>query len=210
MQGKLVGMALGILLCCWASAGAQNLPPALANSLPQVQYFHKLDAEKALLYLDEVHFEIETSAVRETDPASGRERLIPVEETRQIIERRTYKLANVRTLSLKGDALKLNEVLAKLEPDHPVVVFQQGKKVPATYQKLLRDDVVILEIPVADRGPVVGPPVFSVPSDRRPSLIPGGSSAPTDDRPRLGTRPSLPFAPYVPPTASGVPGRDRF
>ncbi len=178
MQGRHIGMVMGMLLCWAASAAAQNFPPALANSMPQVQYFHNFDLENQSLQLDKVHEVKEQVAIREVDAATGRERLIASEETRQIIDRRTYRLPDVRALSLSGDTLKLSDVLAKLQPDHPVIVLQKGNKIPRGYQKLLRDDVVILEIPELDPRPIVGTDGL-------------------DDRPRLSSPPLLPVNPAV-------------
>jgi hypothetical protein len=196
MNRTQIGLAVGMLLCCSVPADAQFFPAhAPNNALPQVQYFHQASDES--LQLDDVHDVTETIAIREVDPATGKERLIPASETRQVIERRTYRLADLRAKSVKGEELKLSDVLAKLKPEDPVIVISKGSKLPAGYHKLLRDDVVVLEIPGADRRPVVAAPGFAPPSGERPIFIPA------DSTPRLPVPPGLPFG--APPTTRPVP-----
>lgn len=195
MQAKLIGIAVGLLLCSGVAAyGQHGLPNG--NNAVSLQYVHTYDAEKESLQLDDVREVTEQIAIREVDPATGVVRIIPAEDTRQIIERRCYRLVDLRALSPKGEALKLAEVLPKLKANHPVIVVQRGKKLPPAYQNLLRDDVIVLELP-ADRRPGLPPTV--VPA------APVGFSVPPDTRPRLAAPPALPFSP-MPPT----PADDRF
>lgn len=208
MRKNLVGFVLGMLLCCTARAQAQYAvlhPNNLGRLTAELQYIHSYDAEKETLQLDDIREVTETVAKSEVDPATGITRMIPAEDTRQIIERRTFRLADLRALSPKGEALKLTEILAKLKPDHPVIVIAKGhQKLPAAYQKLMRDDVIVLEIPVPEVRAGLPAGAFAAPGAVLPrGAIPG--FVPADTRPGFTAPPSLPFAPAPPPS-----GDDRF
>jgi hypothetical protein len=196
MQGKHFGFAVGILLCCGASVQAQYAPTLPGNGLPKVQYFHRYDSAGESVQLDDVHETVVPVIVEET----GR---VPQSDTRQIIERRTYRVADLRALSLQGEELKLADVLGKLKTDDPVIVIARGQKLPAGYDKILRDDVVILQIPTPARISVRQAPGYGYPSrDTRPA-----DSAPTEERPRLESQPVFPY--YVaPPTVPVAPQRN--
>lgn len=198
MQGKLVGMAVGMLLCWGVSAHGQYRAPADASQLPKLQYFHRYDAATDTLQLDEIQEITETHAISETTP-DGRVHMIPSQVTTQVIDRRSYRIKDVRALSPKEDVLKIADVVKRLELDEPVVVIQQGKKLPAGYVKLLRDDVVVIEVPAATApdtriSPAFGSPpqpYYVVPPVR--AVVPM-VPVPPDTRPRLSNPPALPLS----------------
>jgi hypothetical protein len=193
MHGKLVGMAVGMLLCWGVAAHGQYRAPADASQLLKLQYFHRYDAATETLQLDEIQEITETHAISETTP-DGRVQTIPKQVIRQVIDRRSYQTKDVRALSPKGDVLKIADVVKQLELDEPVVVVQQGKKLPAGYVKLLRDDVVVIEVPSAAPDTRFSP-AFGSPPPAYFAVPPVAPVVPAPDtRPRLSSPPVLPLS----------------
>lgn len=203
MQGRQIALAVGILLCCGLSASAQSKVPR-ENGL--LQYFHHYDSASNSLQLDDFH--TVPKADIETD-ASGRSRLIPKAETGLAIERRTYESGSFRALSLRGKPLQIADAVAKLKTGDPVIVLNKGKSLPSGFEKVLREDMVIFEVPALQP--------FSFPWPG--SGISGTSFIYNDprlheDRPRLSSTPALPIAtppdtdaviPALPPKDSAAP-----
>jgi hypothetical protein len=160
MPRKYLALAVGILLCCGGSVQAQFVPALPGNGPPKVQYFHRYDATGETLQLEDVHEIIVKVPISERDHATGREHITYQSESRQIIERRAYRTAELRTISLRGDELKLAEVLGKLKTDDPVIVLAKGQKLPAGYAKILREDVAILQILTSPSGSVLQSPGY--------------------------------------------------
>jgi hypothetical protein len=64
-----------------------------------------------------------------------------------------FAAKDLRTFSVKGDQLKMEEVLGKLKKGQPVLAVSAGKLVAKSFRPLFRDDVLVLELPPATPMP---------------------------------------------------------
>jgi hypothetical protein len=116
----------------------------------------------------------------------------------------SYKKDEVTAYDTKGKKIDLKELVKRLEKEAPVLASNDGKPVDPLHLRLIKDDTVILVLPIPARVapplPRVAPgfpPVPAVPA------VPGagGPAAPPPAVPG-----SLPAAPAIPSGPGGAPG----
>src|SRR5690349_4638410 len=130
------------LLALASSPAAAQLPWDLARiPAPEIRHFDRFDEKSETLHLLDVKEEYGPKSIVEIVdglPILRQEKSFQ----RTVLDSNSYSTKKIRALSLKGEELKLADVLAKLEHGDPVLILNPEAKISPTFQKLLRDDVV--------------------------------------------------------------------
>ena len=185
-----------------AEAAKSEEKPDLPKNFPPQQVLAQVDKEgqfivKRLILVYE--------PITEAGPVPGQTITTYLERSSLIAT--SYKKDEVTAYDTKGKKIDLKELVKWLEKEAPVLASNDGKPVDPLHLRLIKDDTVILVLPMRIQPPLAAPPPAVAPRNIPLPALPavpgaGGPAVPPRAGPGL-----LPAAPVIAPLGPGkAPG----